>query len=105
MRAAIIDAPAKIRVASIPDPTPRPDELVIRVGACGICGTDLEEYRAGPLFVPVDEPNPLTGRRAPLTLGHEFSGEVVAIGPGVTRFAVGQRVAADTLIWCGRCFW
>src|ERR687886_201685 len=43
--------------------------------------------------------------RLPLAPGHEFSGEVVAVGPGAHRFKVGQRVAVDTLIWCGGCFW
>jgi (R,R)-butanediol dehydrogenase/meso-butanediol dehydrogenase/diacetyl reductase len=88
-----------------PPPPPGPGELQLRVLWCGICGTDVEEYRHGPLFVPVDQPNPATGRQAPLVLGHEFSGEVIALGAGASRFAEGQRVAVDTLIWCGRCFW
>ena len=95
-----------VRLDTIPPPpAPGPGVVQLRVLWCGICGTDVEEYRHGPLFVPVDQPNPATGRRAPLVLGHEFSGEVVALGPGVSRFSVGQRVAVDTLIWCGRCFW
>jgi (R,R)-butanediol dehydrogenase/meso-butanediol dehydrogenase/diacetyl reductase len=88
-----------------PPPPPGVGEVQLRVLSCGICGTDIEEFRNGPLFIPVEQPNASTGRQAPLVLGHEFSGEVVALGPGVTRFSVGQRVAADTLIWCGRCFW
>ncbi|MCC6314760.1 MAG: alcohol dehydrogenase catalytic domain-containing protein [Thermomicrobiales bacterium] len=88
-----------------PPPPPGPGEVQIDVAWCGICGTDVEEYRAGPIFVPVDEPNPLTGRKAPLTLGHEFSGRVVEIGPGVDALRVGDRVAVDTLIFCGSCYW
>jgi (R,R)-butanediol dehydrogenase/meso-butanediol dehydrogenase/diacetyl reductase len=95
-----------VRLDEIPvPPPPGPGELHLRVLWCGICGTDVEEYRHGPLFVPVAEPNPVTRRQAPLALGHEFSGEVVALGPGANRFKVGQRVAVDTLIWCGGCFW
>src|ERR687884_249786 len=84
-----------VRLDEIPvPPPPGAGELQLRILWCGICGTDLEEYRSGPIFVPVERPNPLTGRRAPLT-----------VGPGVTRFEPGQRVAADTLVWCGRCYW
>lgn len=106
MKAAVWHARNDIRVEEVPEPgAPGPDEVIIQVGACGICGTDLEEYRAGPLFIPVDQPNPLTGRMAPLILGHEFAGEVVEVGPGVTRFKVGDRVAPDVLITCGECYW
>lgn len=106
MKAALWYARNDIRVETVPDPgPPGPGEVVIRVGACGICGTDLEEYRDGPLFIPVDEPNPLTGRKAPLILGHEFAGEVVAVGKGVQKFRVGDRLAPDVLLYCGECFW
>lgn len=106
MKAAVWHARNDIRVETVPDPgPPGPGEVVIRVGACGICGTDLEEYRDGPLFIPVDEPNPLTGRKAPLILGHEFAGEVVAVGKGVQKFRVGDRLAPDVLLYCGECFW
>lgn len=88
-----------------PPPPPGPGEVQLRVAWCGICGTDVEEYRHGPVFVPVDAPNPLTGARAPITLGHEFSGTVVAVGPGVDSLRVGQRVAVDTLVFCGACWW
>jgi len=59
---------------------------------CGICGTDLHEYVAGPIVTPV-EPHPLTGAQNPQILGHEFAGDVVAVGPGVTRVGEGDRVA------------
>lgn len=106
MKAAVWHARNDIRVEEVPEPgAPGPGEVVIRVGAAGICGTDLEEYRAGPLFIPVGEPNPLTGRMAPLILGHEFAGEVVEVGRGVTAFKVGDRLAPDVLITCGECYW
>src|SRR5262249_36757883 len=49
--------------------------------------------------------NPLTGKKAPIVLGHEFAGEVVAVGRDVTGLRVGDRVAPDVLIYCGRCYW
>lgn len=106
MKAAVWHARNDIRIEEVPEPgAPGPGEVVIKVGACGICGTDLEEYRDGPLFIPVDEPNPLTGRKAPLILGHEFAGEVVEVGRGVVDFKVGDRIAPDVLIYCGECYW
>ena len=74
----------------------------VRVATCGICGTDLHEYIAGPIVTPV-EPHPLTGAQNPQILGHEFAGDVVAIGPGVTRVAEGDRVAIMPLAYCGQC--
>lgn len=106
MKAAIWYARNDIRVEEVPEPSaPGPGEVIIRVGACGICGTDLEEYRAGPLFIPVDKPNPLTGQKAPLILGHEFAGEVVEVGKGVSQFKAGDHLAPDVLLYCGECFW
>lgn len=106
MKAARWHARHDIRIDDIPEPTaPGPGEVIIKVGACGICGTDLEEYTDGPLFVPVDEPNPLTGRKAPLTMGHEFAGEVVEVGKGVTAFKPGDHLAPDVLLYCGECYW
>ena len=83
-------------------PRPATGEVVVRVATCGICGTDLHEYVAGPIVTPV-EPHPLTGAQNPQILGHEFAGDVVAVGPGVTRVAEGDRVAIMPLAYCGRC--
>ncbi|NJN84564.1 MAG: alcohol dehydrogenase catalytic domain-containing protein, partial [Caldilineaceae bacterium] len=106
MQAAVWYARNDIRIETAPDPRPPgPHEMIIKVGACGICGTDLEEYRAGPLFIPVDEPNPLTGSQAPLILGHEFAGEVIEVGNAVSAYRPGDRIAPDVLITCGECYW
>jgi (R,R)-butanediol dehydrogenase / meso-butanediol dehydrogenase / diacetyl reductase len=83
-------------------PEPGVDEVVVRVVTCGICGTDLHEYTAGPIVTPV-EPHPLTGAQNPQILGHEFAGDVVAVGAGVTRVAEGVRVAIMPLAYCGHC--
>lgn len=80
-------------------------EVLLEVLYCGICGTDLEEFRQGPRLMPFSEPHPLTGAQAPLTLGHEFVGRVVETGPGVTGVAPGDILAVDGNRTCGVCFW
>lgn len=93
MRAAIIDRPGEVRVGTAPDPVPRTGEIVVRVGACGICGTD--QHIAAGEFPPTPYP---------IVPGHEFSGEVVALGEGVTTgIQVGTRVAVDPSLFCGHC--
>jgi len=95
-----------VRVEEVPPPAPPgPGELQLRVRWCGICGTDLEEWLSGPVFIPASVPHPLTGARAPLVLGHEFAGVVVAVGAGVTGALPGLRVAVDTIVSCGSCHW
>src|ERR1700729_3946198 len=95
-----------VRVDEVPPPPPpRPGEVQLQVGWCGICGTDVEEWLSGPGFIPVDAPHPITGARAPIILGHEFAGRVVAVGDGVAEPQTGQRVAVDTIVFCGTCHW
>jgi (R,R)-butanediol dehydrogenase / meso-butanediol dehydrogenase / diacetyl reductase len=105
MKAAVWHGQRDIRVEPFPDPGPlAADGVRVEVAWCGICGTDLEEYLHGPLFIPVEKPNPLTGRRAPMVMGHEFVGTVREVGSVVDDLAPGDRVAIDTLIHCGECF-
>jgi (R,R)-butanediol dehydrogenase/meso-butanediol dehydrogenase/diacetyl reductase len=95
-----------IRVEEVPSPPPPgPDEVQLRVSWCGICGTDLEEWLSGPLFIPAGAPHPVTGARAPLVLGHEFAGVVAAVGDRVTEPTAGRRVAVDSIVYCGTCHW
>ena len=68
----------------------------------GFCGTDLHEYLGGPNFCPVN-PHPVTGETIPVTLGHEFSGVIKEVGPGVTGFEVGQACVVQPTIFCGHC--
>jgi (R,R)-butanediol dehydrogenase/meso-butanediol dehydrogenase/diacetyl reductase len=103
MRAARWHGRGDVRVEDVPIPRPGPGELLLRVSWCGICGTDLEEYRDGPVVIPVGRPNPLTGQCAPVTLGHEFAGQVVEVGPEVRGLAVGDRVVPDICLFCGEC--
>ena len=66
--------------------------MKVAVAYTGICGTDLHEYLAGPIFIPQGQPHPLSGDQAPITLGHEFCGEVVEVGEGVENVKPGDRI-------------
>jgi (R,R)-butanediol dehydrogenase/meso-butanediol dehydrogenase/diacetyl reductase len=102
MKAAVYYGPNKVEVADVSEPEPRAGTVKVKVGFNGICGTDLHEYYAGPIFVPT-EPHPLTHQQMPLTLGHEFSGTITAVGDDVTGRAEGDRVAIEPVYKCGRC--
>jgi (R,R)-butanediol dehydrogenase / meso-butanediol dehydrogenase / diacetyl reductase len=103
MRAARYYGKGDIRVEDVGTPQVRqPDEVLLAVAFCGICGTDLHEYAVGPIVTPVS-PHPLTGVTLPQTLGHEFSATVVEIGSAVRDVQVGDRVAIMPAIVCGRC--
>ena len=106
MKAAVWYARGDVRAEEVSDPPAPPHgQVQVKVAHCGICGTDLHEYLAGPLYIPVDRPHRLTGVQAPVIIGHEMSGEVIGIGEGVRHFAVGDRVAACPIIGCGQCRW
>ncbi|MDQ1689306.1 MAG: (R,R)-butanediol dehydrogenase / meso-butanediol dehydrogenase / diacetyl reductase [Frankiaceae bacterium] len=93
MKAVRWHAARDVRVEEIADPESPPAGWVrLRVEACGICGTDVEEYLHGPVVL----------RGAPLVLGHEVAGVVEEVGPD-TSFAIGQRVAVEGNLVCGRC--
>lgn len=102
MRAAVYYGPNKVEIADVPEPTPGPGTVKVKVGYNGICGTDLHEYYAGPIFFPT-EPHPLTHAQVPLVMGHEFSGVITDIGDGVTGWAEGDRVAIEPIYKCGHC--
>ena len=93
MLAAIIDEPGSVRVGEARDPTPRTGEVVIEVGACGVCGTDL--HIADGEFPPTPYP---------IVPGHEFAGTIVALGPDVPdNVREGMRVCVDPSLYCGHC--
>lgn len=81
-----------LQLETLDDPTPSAGEVVIKVGRCGICGTDLHRT----------EHNIWTAR-PPVVLGHEFAGEIVAVGKDVTGLQAGMRVTALPYIGCGKC--
>ena len=93
MRAIVLDRPGSFRVAEVPDPTPGPDQIVVKVDCCGICGTDIH------IMDGEFPPTPY-----PITPGHEFAGTVAAIGADVAiDLPVGARVAVDPSVYCGYC--
>lgn len=88
MRAAALDTSSNFEVTEQPDPTPEAGELVLRVTGCGICGSDL---KARPMMP------------AGTVMGHEFCGEVVAVGAGVDGWVEGRHAAVLPVRSCGRC--
>ena len=99
MKAARFHARGDIRIEDIPEPTVAPGTVGIDVAWCGICGTDLHEFMEGPIFIPpCGHPHPISGESAPVTMGHEFSGVVYAVGEGVTDIQVGQHVVVEPYI-------
>ncbi|KDF00501.1 dehydrogenase [Mycolicibacterium aromaticivorans JS19b1 = JCM 16368] len=102
MKAAVYYGPNKVEIDDVAEPDPRPGTVKLKVGFNGICGTDLHEYYAGPIFIPT-QPHPLTGAELPLTIGHEFSGTITAVGDGVTGWAEGDRVAVEPIYKCDHC--
>jgi L-iditol 2-dehydrogenase len=86
--------PGEADVKDVPVTTPGPGEALLRVASCGVCGSDVHAFRSDAGFEWV---------RTPVTLGHEFSGIVEAVGPGVTRVSPGDRVVVVAIQGCGRC--
>jgi L-iditol 2-dehydrogenase len=94
-RAAVLVRPGEIALEERAMPEPGPREVLVAVTSVGVCGSDVHWYRDGRIGeVQV---------RAPLVLGHECAGRVAALGPGVTRHAVGDRVCLEPGVPCGRC--
>ena len=99
MRAARYYDRGDIRIEDIPEPDVPAGTVGIDVAWCGICGTDLHEYADGPIFIPpAGHPQPISGESAPVTLGHEMSGVVYAVGDGVEDIAVGDHVVVEPYI-------
>ncbi len=82
----------KLEVRDVPEPAPKPGEVVVRVAAVGICGSELEGFASRS-----------SRRTPPLIMGHEFCGEVTAVGGGTTGYRPGDRVVVNSVISCGRC--
>ncbi|MEM4246621.1 MAG: alcohol dehydrogenase catalytic domain-containing protein [Candidatus Bathyarchaeia archaeon] len=94
MKAVLYYAPQDIRVEMAPIPSYGEDELRVKIDACAVCGTDLKSYNYG---------NPRI--KAPLVMGHEFSGVVDKVGKLVRGFSPGERVVLPTVISCGKCYY
>jgi hypothetical protein len=91
----------KLELTQVPDPKPGPGQVLLRVKACGVCGSDVHFYETDPegyILYPG-----LT--KFPVIIGHEFAGEIVELGPGpeTAQFKVGDRVTVEEMVWCGHC--
>lgn len=93
-----------VRVVDMPYPEAKDDEAVIEVQGCGICGSDLHSYLADAGLIPIKEAHPVSGQKAPITMGHEYSGIIKEVGKNVTNVKPGDRVVVEPLIYCGECF-
>jgi 2-desacetyl-2-hydroxyethyl bacteriochlorophyllide A dehydrogenase len=91
VKAALISAPGVVGIETVDDPTPGPRDVVVQVSACGLCGTDLHILQGE--FAPT----------LPIIPGHEFAGEVVAVGTDVRELSLGDRVAVDPSLYCHEC--
>jgi L-iditol 2-dehydrogenase len=92
MKALVLQEYKKFDLREMPAPQPAPDEVLIAVKACGICGSDVHGMDGS------------TGRRRPpIIMGHEAAGVIADIGAGVTGWAAGDRVTFDSTIYCGEC--
>ena len=92
MRALRLDALSTLSYVDVPVPTPGPDEVLVAVGACGICGSDIHGFDG------------TSGRRIPpVIMGHEAAGHVVSAGSDVDAWKAGDRVVFDPTVFCGAC--
>lgn len=92
MKSLVLSQYNHLEIADLPLPAAGPGEVLVRVEACGICGSDVHGFDGS------------TGRRIPpIVMGHEAAGTVAAVGQGVTKYAEGDRVTFDSTVYCGRC--
>ena len=92
MKALLLKEYRKLEVVDFPKPEIGPNDVLVRVGACGICGSDVHGYDGS------------TGRRIPpLVMGHEAAGFIEHVGDEVRGLQVGDRVTFDSTVSCGRC--
>ncbi len=92
MRALVYPDWDRLEVRDVPEPKPKPGEVVVRVAAVGICGSELEGFaKRSPRRTP------------PLIMGHEFCGQIQEVGEGVSGYRSGDRVVVNSVISCGRC--
>lgn len=94
MKALVLSAYKQLELEDLPVPQPADDELLIRIKACGICGSDVHGFDGS------------TGRRIPpIVMGHEAAGVVEAVGSKVANFKTADRVTFDSTVYCGDCFY
>jgi L-iditol 2-dehydrogenase len=92
MKSLLLKEYGQFAIEEMPRPEPGQQEVLVRVEACGICGSDVHGYDGS------------SGRRIPpLVMGHEAAGVIVAVGSGVTNYKLGDRVTFDSTVYCGQC--
>jgi L-iditol 2-dehydrogenase len=104
MRAVVARAPHEFRLEEVPVPVPGPDELLVKVEACGVCASDVKAYKGAESYW--GGPTMAAWVKAPFIPGHEFIGHIAALGEGAGArlgMSVGDRVTADQLVPCGAC--
>ena len=89
MRTAVVEGKKRLAIREVPEPVPDEDEVLVEVRYCGVCGSDLHVYDEG----------------APIPTGHELSGDILQVGSRVQGWKVGERVAVEPRLGCGRCPW
>ena len=97
MKAMMYHGNRDLRLETVPDPSPASGEALLQVDYCGICATDIEEYVYGPKFLDKD--------KMPIITGHEVTATVVDAPDETGRLKAGTRVALNTVLTCGTCFW
>ncbi len=94
MKSLLLSEYNHLEIADFPAPEVNAGEVLVRVAACGICGSDVHGYDGS------------SGRRIPpIVMGHEAAGTVAAVGAGVRGYSVGDRVTFDSTVYCGACAW
>lgn len=96
MTAAVLHGKEDVRIEQRPVPKPQPGEVLLRIGAATTCGTDVKVFKRGYHAKMI---------RPPAVFGHEMAGVIEAVGPGVTRWIIGQRVTPANSAPCGKCFY
>ncbi len=96
MKALVYYGPGDVRLEDRPIPVPGKGEVLVKVKAVSVCGSDLGAYKL---------PEVSDRWQPPIVLGHEFSGEVASLGEGVENFHIGQAVTANPILYCGSCYY
>src|ERR1700694_54055 len=97
MNAFVVTGPRECSIQDVESPLPKADDVVVDVARVGVCGTDVEFFTGEMAYLH-------DGHAAyPMRLGHEWCGVVSAVGAGVQKSWIGQRVVGDTMLGCGEC--
>ena len=89
----VMTAPGEISFREVPTPAPGPGQVLVKIMRIGVCGSDIHVYHGTHPFT-----------KYPVTQGHEVSGQIEALGPGVDAFRVGQKVTIEPQVYCGECY-